>query len=453
MNPIVGIRREDLDKRGERRVPLTPREVSELTRAGVRVLVQPAVEPETGQNKRAFPDGEYSDAGAEITEDLSPAHVILGVKEISTQSILPDKYYFFFSHTHKGQKKNRPLLRKLVQSRATVTDFELITDSSGGRVITAFTYFAGYAGMFDTLWAFGEKLRLMGIDSPFRKVRQSINYSSLEEAKAALKEVGEEIRREGTPHELPPVVTVFLGRGRTSSSAQSIYNLLPVEKVSIQQLPRVFEEGDRRKVYSLVLRVYEMYRLKPEFAGRDEGLRTHQEKFQHYIENPHMYESNLDNVLPYTSILMNCTYWEPKYPRVLPSSLLRELTERGRSSLLTIGDISCDPDGNIEFSKETWIDQPVFSYSPLSGERVDGFHRDMIPVMAITNLPCEFSAEASSAFASQFYPIFREFIEIFRRRGEELHPEELPPPVGRGTILWKGEFRPNYQYMEKFLQG
>jgi alanine dehydrogenase len=69
---ILGIRREDKN-RWERRAPLAPIHVKQLVREGIRVLVQPS-------NVRIATDFEYSEAGAEVSEDLSPCNVILGVK-------------------------------------------------------------------------------------------------------------------------------------------------------------------------------------------------------------------------------------------------------------------------------------------------------------------------------------------------------------------------------------
>ena len=450
---IIAIRREDSAKEGESRAPLTPKEVEELISSGYKVIVQPAVDPETGENKRAFSDREYIEVGAELSEDISRGEIILGIKEIEPKKIIPEKFYLFFSHTHKGQEKNRPMLRTLVEKKTSLIDFELVTDENGQRIITAFTYFAGYAGMINTLWTLGQKLKTMGIDSPFQQIPQSIEGQSLQQLKEMLRnEIAPAIERRGTPPELPPIITVFLGRGRTSRAAQEIYSLLPTEKITPEQLRDTFQNGARNRIYALELEVYEMYRLKPQYRELSEKLEKESEKvrFEHYIKNPEYYESNLDQILPYTTVLMNCIYWEPKYPRVLPTALLRELVEKGESSLLVIGDISCDPNGGIEFSKETWIDRPVFTFNPLSGESRDGFEGEGVSVMAITNLPCELPRESSTEFARQLFPILKDFLKVDLKNSEN-PPDKIPEPFKRGLILWRGKFTPTYRYMEKFL--
>lgn len=79
----VGILREVKNK-WERRAALTPAHVQQLVAQGIQVLVQPS-------DRRVFPDQEYAEAGAVVQEDLSPANVILGVKEVPISKLLPNK--------------------------------------------------------------------------------------------------------------------------------------------------------------------------------------------------------------------------------------------------------------------------------------------------------------------------------------------------------------------------
>ena len=55
---VLGVRREDKNK-WERRVPVTPQNVSDLVKKGIHVIVQPS-------NRRCFTDEEYVRAGAVI---------------------------------------------------------------------------------------------------------------------------------------------------------------------------------------------------------------------------------------------------------------------------------------------------------------------------------------------------------------------------------------------------
>jgi alpha-aminoadipic semialdehyde synthase len=92
---------------------------------------------------RAFKDQDYSEAGAQIDEDLSGCDIILAVKEVPAQLLLPGKKYIFFSHTVKGQKYNLPMLKRLVDLRTTLIDYERIVDEKGKRLV----FFGRYAGI------------------------------------------------------------------------------------------------------------------------------------------------------------------------------------------------------------------------------------------------------------------------------------------------------------------
>ena len=100
--PCLGIRRETINA-WERRAPLAPGHVKKLTRNGVKVLIQPS-------NRRAFPIQDYISAGATVQEDLSPAQLIVSVKQVPVEQLLPNKTYAFFSHTIKAQSDNMEML-------------------------------------------------------------------------------------------------------------------------------------------------------------------------------------------------------------------------------------------------------------------------------------------------------------------------------------------------------
>ena len=78
-NGVVGILSESVNK-WERRVPLTPSLCAKLLHGGrdhtgvARIIVQPST-------KRIHHDALYEDVGCEISEDLSPCGLILGIKQ------------------------------------------------------------------------------------------------------------------------------------------------------------------------------------------------------------------------------------------------------------------------------------------------------------------------------------------------------------------------------------
>lgn len=453
MKNTIAIRREDLSKRGEKRVAVTPRLAKEVSSNGHKLIVQTGIHPSEGTVKRAFPDQAYRDAGADISEDLSSAQVIFGLKEVEIAHILYEKTYLSFSHTHKGQVKNRKLLKAFMDKRATLVDYELVTHDNGARIITAFTYFAGYAGMIDTLWTVGKRFAMRGINHPISKVPQSIEKEDLGLIKNMLKDIGDEIRENGTPESLPPFINVILGEGKTSTGSQEIYDILPIESIPWYDLPEIYANGSRDRVYKCVMGITDMFRLKAD-ANISEVTYTKwtvREREQHYFSHPEDFESNLEHVLPYATILMNCILWSPEFPRTMSREFTKEIW--GASPTLeAIGDITCDPEGSIEFSKETWIDNPVYIYNPADNTSTDGFVGEGIAVMAVTNLPCEFSADASEQFSTDMGPIFQGILEA-DHNAASVEESGLPDAIKRATILWKGELTTPYIYMAEFVKG
>lgn len=104
---VMAIRREDINV-WERRAPIAPSHVAELVHNGIKVLVQPST-------RRAYTMDEYERAGAVITEDLAPASLIIGVKAVPIDLLIPNKTYAFFSHTIKAQEANMPLLDAMLE--------------------------------------------------------------------------------------------------------------------------------------------------------------------------------------------------------------------------------------------------------------------------------------------------------------------------------------------------
>ncbi|HID25467.1 MAG TPA: hypothetical protein EYP23_03275, partial [Thermoplasmata archaeon] len=181
----IGIRREDKNQ-WERRTPLIPKHVEELKeKHGLQTIVQPS-------KIRVFTEEEYRDAGAIIQDDLSPCSHVFAVKETPLGFFEPGKTYIFFSHTIKGQKHNMPMLKRLLELGCTLIDYERIVDKQGKRLVF-FGRFAGLAGMVDTLWAFGQRLKWEGINTLLEEIKQTIHYNGLDEIKQHLSKVGETI--------------------------------------------------------------------------------------------------------------------------------------------------------------------------------------------------------------------------------------------------------------------
>ena len=435
MEHVIGIRREDKNE-WERRAPLTPDHVRRLKEAhGVHTIVQPSP-------IRVFTDDEYRAAGAQISEDLSRARVVFAVKEIPAELFQPDTAYVFFSHTIKGQPYNMDMLRRMMEVGAHLIDYERFLDDNGRRLIF-FGRYAGLAGMVETLHAYGQKLKLQGYDTPLARILPAWKYVSLDEARAAVKAVGDEIDARGLPMEIVPQVMGFSGYGNVSRGAQEIFDLLPHKVISADIMDVMYENftDDNFNFYKVVFHEDDMVRRKS-----DGGF-----ELQEYYNHPDRYESIFNRYLPRLNVLVNCIYWTEAYPRLVTREFLRNAAAlRSNPTLQVIGDISCDIEGSIEICREaTMPDAPCYTYMPAQDRFEDGVQRLGVTVMAVDNLPCEFPGEASQDFSDVLKEYVMPILESdFSRPIEKM---DLDPVVRRALILHGGRLTEPYVYMQDFL--
>jgi alpha-aminoadipic semialdehyde synthase len=437
MANIIGIRREDKNP-WERRVPLIPSHVRELIKSqGLKFYVQPSP-------IRVFADEDFRLEGAKVQESLGPCSVILAVKEIPLRFFEEGKTYFFFSHTIKGQPANMPMLKKMVDLHCNLIDYEKIVDERGRRLVF-FGRQAGAAGMIDTLWALGQRLRREGIPTPFSSLRQTCQYQSLVEAKEEIAEIGEGIRRSGLPPELVPFICGFTGYGHVSQGAQEIFDLLPINDIWPEEFAGFIKRKNfsPHRLYKIVFR--EEHMVRPREAGRKFEL-------QDYYHHPEEYEPVLESYLRHITVLVNGIYWAPQFPHFVTKKFIKKLYgEKTRPRLRTIGDISCDVEGGVECTvRATDPNEPVFVYDPEKDAALLGFDGKGPVIMAVYNLPAEIPLESSVFFSQSLKPFMP---EIARADFEgPFERSALPDPIKKAVILYKGQFTPDFQYMMNFFK-
>ena len=431
-----GIRREDKNP-WERRVPIIPSHVREiLQNFPLELWMQPS-------SIRAFTDQDFIAEGAKIEEDLSFCSVVFAVKEIPLDFFLNGKTYMFFSHTIKGQRDNMPMLKKMMDLKCTLIDYEKVVDEKGQRLIFFGTQ-AGQAGMIDTLWSFGQRLKNLGMRTPFENARLAHQYGSLVDAKESIKKMGWDIHNQGIDPSLTPMICGFAGYGHVSQGAQEIFDLLPYEEVSPLDLESFYKKGNytSNKVYKVIFK--EEHMVKPRSASRKFLL-------QEYYDHPEKYRSVFESYIPFLSILVNCVYWAPKYPHFVTKKFLRELWEKENPPRLrVIGDISCDVEGAVECTLHaTNPGEPVYVYDPIEQKAMRGIKGRGVVVMAIDNLPAELSLESSLFFSDALLP-FVPAIAMADFSGD-FKDCDLPYPIKKAVILYKGEFTPEYEYMKEYI--
>ncbi len=419
----------------ERRTPLIPEHLSRLAEElDVGFTVQ-------SSEMRAYTDDEYRAAALPVAQELAECPLIIGLKEIPVEVLEANKTYVFFSHVIKGQSFNMPMLQRALDLGCTIVDYERIVDERGKRLI-AFGNYAGLAGMIDTLWALGQRLDAEGIESPFSQLKQASQYRDLSEAKTAIAAVGDAIAAGALPDELQPLVVGIAGYGNVSKGAQEILDLLPVTELTAADLLNgETHTDDGRSVLKVVFR--EVDTVLP--LAEEDAF-----ELQDYYDHPERYRAAFSRYLPHLTALVNCIYWEPKYPRLISAEDVKTLYAGSPPKLRVIGDISCDVGGGVEVTIEaTEPDRPVYVYGPESGEVRFGFEGNGPVLMAVDILPSELPREASAYFSN----ILKDFVPALVAADYNVSFEtlDLPDELKRAVICHRGALTPDYQYIETYL--
>src|SRR5690554_3403705 len=185
----IGIIREGKNP-PDSRVPLTPQQCKDILRKykNVDIFIQPSP-------IRCFTDQEYEDLGIQISNDLSHCNLLLGVKEVPVQQLIPNQSYMFFSHTKKKQDYNQSLMHALIEKKIKMIDYELLTYEDGKRII-GFGFFAGVVGAHNGILAYGKKHNLFNL-KPAHKCKDM-----------------EEMVQQYLDIKLPPIKIALTGSGR-----------------------------------------------------------------------------------------------------------------------------------------------------------------------------------------------------------------------------------------------
>src|SRR5690606_28139754 len=145
--------------------------------------------------------------------DVSEADVMLGVKEVPIDALIPNKKYFFFSHTIKKQPYNQKLLQAILQNKNELFDHETIVDKRKNRMI-GIGYYAGLVGAYNGL-------RALGLRDNLFELAKVEDLSDLSAVKAELDKIS-----------LPAIKIVLTGSGKVAKGAREILDHLKIRKTS-----------------------------------------------------------------------------------------------------------------------------------------------------------------------------------------------------------------------------
>jgi alpha-aminoadipic semialdehyde synthase len=354
----------------------------------------------------------------------------------------PGKTYLLFSHTTKGQKYNMPMLRKMMEQKINLIEYEKVCDDHHRRLIF-FGRYAGIAGAIDSLWTYGQRLLTMGHSNPFDHLQQAKNYVDLQEANGALKVAANRLHEQGITAGFGPLIIGITGYGNVAKGAQEILQSFDPISLSHEDLlnENYINNLDPKQLYIVVFKEENLYQPIVE---------TKKFELQHLYQNPVQYKSIFERFIKPIGILLNCMFWSPEYPRILTKYFLREHFYDTDFNLRVIGDITCDPNGSIESTEyASTIENPVYVFNPIQNKITDGFENEGIATMAIDILPSEIPKEASEGFSEALKPFIKDLAEVdFNTSFENL---KLRPELKRALVIHNGQLCPDYKYMEHYL--
>ncbi|HAH55720.1 MAG TPA: alanine dehydrogenase [Flavobacterium sp.] len=386
----------------DRRVVFTPDELARLKQLYQSVSVK--VE---SSDIRAFSDDEYRNMGIEVANDISDCEVFFGVKEVPVEYLIPNKSYFFFSHTVKKQPHNRKLLQALLEKKIDFYDHETIVNEHNIRLI-GFGKYAGFVGAYNSFRAFGIKFELF-------KLPKAASLSGKQEMIAHLKRLI-----------LPPIKIVNTGTGKVGSGVKEILDAIKIKEVSVENY---LTKNYTQPVYTQI-DVLD-YNIRKDGQVLD---------FNDFFQNPTDYVSNFERFTKVSDIYITGHFHASEAPDILT----REMLKAKDCKIKVVADISCDVDGSIACTtRPSTIDEPLYGYLPIENKEIDLFHPAAIVVMAVDNLPCELPKESSEGFGEMF---MEHVIPAFFNGDKD-------GILQRAKMTKNGKLTPRFSYLQDYVDG
>jgi alanine dehydrogenase len=386
----------------DRRVVFSPNELTILKQKYKNVTVK--VEH---SEIRIFEDSQYLNLGIEVTNDISDSDFFFGVKEVPIENLIPNKSYFFFSHTIKKQPYNRKLLQAVLENNIDLYDYETIVDTENRRLI-GFGRYAGIVGAYNGIRAFGIKFEMF-------KLPKADTLSGKDALISHLKRLV-----------LPPLKFVITGTGKVGNGAKEVLDAIKIKEVSAENY---LTKNYAQAVYTQIDVL--------EYNKRKDGQTL---DFTDFYQNPKEYVSDFEKFTKVTDIYITGHF----YGNDAPAILTQEMLKANDCKIKVVADISCDVNGPIACTlRSSTIAEPLYGYLPDENKEVDVFHPAAIVVMAVDNLPCELPKDASDGFGEMF---LEHVIPAFFNNDKDgiLH---------RAKISEKGKLTPRFSYLQDYVDG
>lgn len=345
----------------DRRVVLSPKKCAEL----LKIYPQMEIKVESSDS-RFFSDEDYRNEGIGVFKEVSDCDVLLGVKEVPIDHLIPNKKYFFFSHTIKKQKYNRDLLKAILDKNIELYDHETIVDKNNVRLV-AFGVYAGFVGAYNAFRTYGLKFKLFNLPKGEELHDKKMLISELKKLK------------------LPAIKVVLTGKGRVGNGAKEMLDGMQMREVTVDEfLTQTFEEPVYVQIDVL------------DYNKRKDGIVKDENDF---FKNPQAYESNFMRFAKVANLYIVGHFYGVGAPYIFT----KEDAKSPDFNIKVVADISCDVDGPVASTiRSSTIEDPIYGYNPKSEQEVNFRDKDAIAVMAVDNLPCELPKDASEGFGEQF---------------------------------------------------
>ncbi|WP_109298918.1 NAD(P)-dependent oxidoreductase [Aquimarina sp. AU474] len=358
-------------------------------------------------NIRVFKDALYKDAGFTVSENISDADVLLGVKEVPISNLIANKKYFFFSHTIKKQPYNRDLLRAILDNNIELYDHEVIVGANGFRLI-GFGRYAGIVGAYNGFRAWGLKYNTFTLPK----------VETLDDQKA--------LEQELSKVALPGMKIVLTGNGKVGSGAKEVLDAINMREVSVQEyLNNTFDEAVYVQIDVL------------DYNKRKDG--TVKDKNDFY-NNPQAYESDFMRFAKVSDMYIAGHFFGDGAPFIYT----RNDAASDHFNIKVVADVSCDIDGPVASTiRASTISEPIYGYNPITETEIDYKDSKAIVVMAVDNLPCELPKDASEGFGEMFL----EYVIPAFFNGDQ------DGVLERARMTKNGKLTERFSYLQGYVDG
>ena len=384
----------------DNRSPLTPKQAEKIKNNGIDIVCQTS-------DIRCFSDIEYKKYNIKIVDNLDDRDIIFGIKEVPIKNLINNKTYFFFSHTIKKQPQNEKLLKEGIKKKIKLIDYECLIENN--LRIIAFGKYAGIAGSYNSLLAYGEKTKNFYL----KKLSKFKDYKNLKNKIKNIK-INEAFK------------ILIIGNGKVANGATELLDLLKIKKINTSNYIN--------KEYSYP--VYCQLEVTDYMKKPDDTSFVENE----YFNNPKLFKSNFYKYSNATDILINAAYWNPKSPKLFEEDFIMNKNFKTK----VIGDISCDINGAIPCTKKaSTIKDPFYDYNSKTKNIEKAFNnKSNITIMAVDNLPSELPKDSSKFFGEILIKKIIPLISSTKRSSI----------IENATIIKNGQLTPKYDYLKDYIR-